>query len=122
MPPGSSLQAHGIHLGRETNPARLADCPAQLKDLFTLILSVQSLHPDKFGGGPEGQHLVQSTPVMQYESELKLEANELARNCNDYKRPDDKEEKWVEVQQPIVFYRFNREAEEFYIRKRHHHW
>ena len=122
MPSDSSLQDHGIRLKKGKTSASLADSPAQLKDLFTLISSVRSLESDCFGGRPERHHLVQSTPVMQYESELKLEAYELARNCNDYKRPDDNEEKWVEVQQPIVFYRFNREAEEFYTRKRHHHW
>jgi hypothetical protein len=122
MPSDSSLQAHGIRLKNGKTRASLADCPAQLKDLFTLILSVQLLNWDSFGSRPEGHHLVRSTPAMQYESELKSEADRLAWKCNDYKRPDDLEEIWVQVQQPIVFYRFNREEEEIYARNRHHHW
>jgi hypothetical protein len=59
---------------------------------------------------------------MQYESELKLEAEKLAESCLGYKRPDDPEDSWVQILQSIVFYRFNTEAEEAYSRKRHHHW
>jgi hypothetical protein len=120
--PSDSLEDYGIFVKREGTASNLVGCPQQLKDLFTLILNVQFLEWDYFGGTPQGDRSIQTTPIMQYESELKLEAEELATNCLDYKRPDDIEEKWVEVMQPIVFYRFNREAEELYTRKRHHHW
>ena len=118
----SSLEDHGIYLRREATLSSLLDCPRRLKELFALILSVESLQWEYFGGTFEGEHSIQATPVMQYESELKSEAETLAGRCVDYKRLDDIEEKWVQVQEPIVFYRFDREAEEVYTRNRHHHW
>lgn len=120
--PADSLEDYGIKLRKEASLESIADCPSPLKELFTLILSVRSLKWEYFGGTPGEDRSFRATPVMQYESELKTEAEELAGSCLDYKRPDDYEEKWVEIQQPIVFYRFNREAEELYIRTRHHHW
>lgn len=122
MPPKRSLQDYGISLRKGQNVASIADCPEQLKSLFEIILFVRSLEFDSFGSRPAGDHSIQSTPVMQYELELKLEASCLARNCNDYKSPDGIEERWVQIQQPIVFYRFDRANEEIYARKRHHHW
>ncbi|CAO2653299.1 Nn.00g027100.m01.CDS01 [Neocucurbitaria sp. VM-36] len=116
-----SLEDYAIYLEREGTLSSLADCPPQLKDLFTLIISVQSLEWDFFGGTIGGDRSIQSTPVMQYETELKSEAEILAAGCLDFKREDDIETRWVEVQQPIVFYRFDREQEEVYRRDRHHH-
>jgi hypothetical protein len=121
--PSNSLEKHGIFLKLESNLKSIADCSKELKELFTLILSVQSLEWDLFGGTTlESNGPVQVTPVMQHESELKLEAEHLTVACRDPKRRDDTEDQWVVVLQPIVFYRFNREAEEVYKRRRHHHW
>jgi hypothetical protein len=121
MPP-ISLEDYRIFLRREGTSDSISDCPSQLKDLFALILSIQSLDWDRFGGILARNVSLQVTPVMQYESELKLEAEQLSATCLDYRRLDDPETDWVRVQQPIVFYRFNREAEEMYSRRRHHHW
>jgi hypothetical protein len=120
--PCTSLEDYDIYVRREGTPSSLADCPLQLKDLFTLILSIESLCWNYFGGTVGGDLSVEATPIMQYESELKLEAEALSDACLDFKRSDDIEDAWVLVLQPIVFYRFNREAEEGYTRKRHHHW
>jgi hypothetical protein len=121
--PSESLEDHGIYLKRESNLNSIADCPKELKEVFTLILSVESLNWDRFGGTTLASNgSVQVTPVMQYESELKMEAEHLAVTCLDPKRSDDKEDQWIVILQPIVFYRFNREAEEVYKRRRHHHW
>jgi hypothetical protein len=121
--PSISLEDYGIYLNTESNLDSIARCPQELKELFTLILSVQSLEWNLFGGTAlESNGSVQATPVMQYESELKVEAEHLAVACCDPKRGDDVEDQWVIVLQPIVFYRFNREAEEVYKRRRYHHW
>jgi hypothetical protein len=117
-----SLENHAIYVRRERTVASLADCPQKLKDFLTLMISIESVEWDYFGGTLGGTCSIQATPRMQYESELKLEAEKLAKSCLDPERPDDNEERLVQVQQPIVFYRFDREAEEAYDRKRHHHW
>jgi hypothetical protein len=117
-----SLEDHGIYVRREGTRASLDDCPQKVKDLFTLILSLQSVEWDFFGGMRGENCSIQATPRMQYESELRLEAEKLAKICLDRERPDDIEERLVQVLQPIVFYRFDREAEEAYDRTRHHHW
>lgn len=122
MAPPRSLQDYDIYLEKERTLDSLSNCPERLNSFFALILSVQSLDWAYFGGTWTGNRSIQATPVMQYESELKLEAQKLADACTGYKRPDDLEESWVQILQPIVFYRFNTEAEEGYIRKRHHHW
>lgn len=122
MAPARALQDYDIYIRRDGTLDSLFDCPKKLKSLFALILSVQSLDWAYFGGTFIANRFVQATPVMQYESELKLEAEKLAEACLGYKRPDDLEESWVQILQSIVFYRFNTEAEEAYSRKRHHHW
>jgi hypothetical protein len=53
---------------------------------------------------------------------MKVEAEELSIICNDSRRADDNDYKWVQELEPIVFYRFDREREEKYERGRHHHW
>lgn len=122
MAPPISLQDHDIYIRKEGTLNSLSNCPQQLKSFLALMFSVQSLDWDFFGGTMTGNRSVQATPVMQYESELKLEAEKLADACLGYKRPDDFEDSWVPILQSIVFYRFNTEAEEAYSRKRHHHW
>lgn len=117
-----TLEREGIHLKRVDKPEHLTNCPSQLKDLFTLILSIRDIRSNYFGGTLSADHSVQSTPVMQYEQELGREATELSEYCAGYKRHDELEEAWVHVLQSIIFYRFNNEAEEKYARIRHHHW
>jgi hypothetical protein len=117
-----SLQDYDIHIKGDGTRNSIADCPSELKDLFVLILSVRSLEWDYFGGTTAHGRSLQPTPVMQYQSELKLEAEELAGVCANRRRPDDPEERWVQVMQPIVLYRFDAEFEEVYARRRHHHW
>jgi hypothetical protein len=77
---------------------------------------------DFFVGTMANTYCIQPTPIMQYESELKLEAQRLAEDCNNDKLLDGLEEEWVHVLLPIVFYRFFPEREEKYARSRHHHW
>ncbi|KAH7078101.1 hypothetical protein BKA63DRAFT_552231 [Paraphoma chrysanthemicola] len=120
MSPPITLQDYDIHIEKAGTLDSISDSP-ELLNLFTLILSVESLEWDLFGGTMTGEHSIHATPVMQYESELKLEAEELAEDCRGSKRPDASEESWVQILQPIVFYRFNTEAEEAYKRRRHHH-
>jgi hypothetical protein len=117
-----TLQDYDIYIRREETLSSIADCPILLKELFTLILSVQALEWNYFGGTSAQGHSLQPTPLMQYQSELKLEAEELADACKYYKRPDDSEQTWVRLLHPIVFYRFDVEAEGLYSRRRHHHW
>jgi hypothetical protein len=117
-----ALEDHGIFVRSEDTLASLFDCPQKLKSLCTLILSVQLVEWNLFGGELRDSCSVQATPVMQYESELKLEAELLAKTCLDRDRPDDLEERFIQSLQPVVFYRFDREAEEAYSRSRHHHW
>jgi hypothetical protein len=117
-----SLNDYDIYIKREGTGSSIADCPSQLRDLFVLILSVRSLEWDYFGGTTAQERSLQPTPVMQYQSELKLEAEELAGVCGGPRRLDDSEERWVQVMQPIVMYRFDAEFEEVYARRRHHHW
>jgi hypothetical protein len=117
-----ALEDHDIFVRNEDTLASLFDCPQKLKGLCTLILSVQSVECNFFGGELSNSCSVQTTPVMQYESELKLEAEYLTKICLDHDRPDDPEERLVQLLQPVVFYRFDREAEEAYNRSRHHHW
>ncbi|KAH7385426.1 hypothetical protein DE146DRAFT_739530 [Phaeosphaeria sp. MPI-PUGE-AT-0046c] len=116
-----SLEDHGIYLKRDDKPESLSDCPSQLTELFILFLSVRKIESDYFGGTLADDPSVQATHVMQYESELKLEANRVMMHCLGYKRHDEKEEAWVQALQSIVFYRFDSEAEERYRRKRRHH-
>jgi hypothetical protein len=90
--PRTSLEDYDIYVRRERTPESLDDCPRQLKDLFTLILSVDSLRWAYFGGMLGGGSSVETTPIMQYESELKLEADALSQVCLDPKRPNDIED------------------------------
>jgi hypothetical protein len=115
-----TLEDYDVYIRRQKTLS--SDCPNPLQELFALILSVDSLEWDYFGGTSAQSRSLQPTPLMQYQSELKLEAKKLANACNNYKRPDDPESRWMEVLKPIVFYRFDIEAEEMYDRKRHHHW
>ncbi len=117
-----SLQAHDIYLKRCKD---LGACPAELRDIFKLVIGIQDLKSDRFGGyeaTKSDQSLSPFTPKQQYERELKFEADELSIACSDSRRADDNEEKWVQTLGPIVFYRFDRELEEKYARDRHHHW
>lgn len=120
--PVKSFQNHDIHFRREGAAENLTDCPLSLEKFFCLIFSVQTLAWKDFGGTSGGDPSLHTTPVMQYQSELQVEAGLLARACHDPNRPRDLEEKWVSVQQSIVFYRFDREREEDFRRNRHHHW
>jgi hypothetical protein len=117
MAPVISLQDYDIYIRKEGTLESLSGCPQQLKSFFALIFSVESLDWDYFGGTLTGNRPIQATHIMQYESELKLEAERLAEACLGYKRPDDLEESWVQILQSIVFYRFNTEAEEAYGRE-----
>jgi hypothetical protein len=121
MPP-RSLEDHDIYVRREGTLESISDCASQLTDLFTLVLSIQSLDWDSFGDTMMSSHPIRLTSIIQYEQELKTEAERLAEICHCYKRPDDIEDTWVGLLQPIVFYRFDTEQEEGYARKRHHHW
>jgi hypothetical protein len=123
-----SLQAHDIYFKKRQ---ALGNCPAELQDLFKLVIDIKDLKADRFGGyetASSNHLLVPSTafaafsPRQQYERELKFEADELSITCSDNRRADDNEEKWVQELGPIVFYRFDREREEKHERDRHHHW
>jgi hypothetical protein len=120
MKPPKTLEDYDVYIQREKSLS--PDCPELLQELFTLILSVPSLKWEYFGGTSAQDQSLQPTPLMQYQSELKLEAEQLADTCDHYKRADDPEPAWMEVLKPIVFYRFNVEAEGWYSRRRHHHW
>lgn len=123
-----SLQAHDIYFKKRQ---AVGNCPAELQDLFKLVIGIKDLKSDHFGGFETvaSDHLLASSsafaafsPRQQYEREMKYEADELSITCNDNRRADDNEEKWVQELGPIVFYRFNREREEKHERDRHHHW
>jgi hypothetical protein len=120
-----SLQAHDIYFKKRE---ALSTCPAELQDLFNLVVGIKDLKYDHFGGYEtvDSHHsFVLETAFssrQQYERELKYEADELSIACNDNRRADDNEEKWVQMLGPIVFYRFDREREEKHERDRHHHW
>ena len=121
----NSLQAHDIYFQRRQ---AVGNCPAELQDLFKLVIGIKDLKANHFGGyetAGSNHLLIPSTafsPRQQYERELKFEADELSITCNDNRRADDNEEKWVQELGPIVFYRFDREREEKHERDRHHHW
>jgi len=125
-PKKGSLQEHNIYFQRHDN---LVKCPAKLQDLFRLIIGVQYLKSDHFGGYVNDSNhelpeleLELSCASQTYEKELKNESIKLSGACSDNQRPDDIEDKWVKILEPIVFYRFNREQEERYERERHQHW
>jgi hypothetical protein len=125
MPPSDSLDAHDIYFTNEETPESSDTCPAELRDLFKLVVNVRDLKFDHFGGFEKptsGASLIASNPRQQYEKELKNEAIQLAADCNDKRRPDDIESKWVQTLAPVVFYRFDREQEERFKRDRHQHW
>jgi hypothetical protein len=123
-----SLQAHDIYFKKRQ---AVGSCPAELQDLFKLVIGIKDLRADHFGGyeTADSNHLLVPSkafaaysPRQQYERELKFEADELFITCSDKRRADDNEEKWVQELGPIVFYRFDREREEKHERDRHHHW
>jgi hypothetical protein len=125
MPLRESLDAHDIYFRKEETLESLETCPAELQALFKLIVRVRDLKFDYFGGYEainSDPSLVGFNPRQQYEKELKNEAIQLSVDCNDRRRPDDIENKWVQTLEPVVFYRFDREQEEKYKRDRHHHW
>lgn len=125
MPPRDSLDAHDIYFRNEETPESLGTCPAELRDLFKLVVNVRDLKFDHFGGyetTTSNASLIAFNPRQQYEKELKNEAIQLAADCNDKRRPDDIENKWVQTLEPVVFYRFDREQEERFKRDRRQHW
>lgn len=125
MPPRESLDAHDIYLEKEETIESLAACPEELQELFKLILNVRDLKSEYFGGYETTDldpSLVKFNPRQQYEKELKNEATLLSADCSDRRRSDDIENKWVQILEPVVFYRFDREQEERYKRDRHQHW
>jgi len=128
MPPSTagSLQEYEIYLDEDHDT--LDKCPTKLQDLFKLIISVQDLKYNRFGGHnatdsndvlPE---LELSCAKETYEKELKNEADLLRWDCKHTHRKDDIEDKWVKILEPVVFYRFDGEQEEKYSRDRHQHW
>jgi hypothetical protein len=122
-----SLQAHDIYFKKRQ---AVGNCPAELQDLFKLVIGIKDLKADHFGGyetAGSNHSLAPFTEAafssrQQYERELKYEADELSITSDDKRRADDNEEKWVQELGPIVFYRFDREREEKHERDRHHHW
>ncbi|ORY17570.1 hypothetical protein BCR34DRAFT_555125 [Clohesyomyces aquaticus] len=120
MAPKGTLQSYGIEIRKGQECNIVADCP-KLAGLFQLILNIKQLNIDRFGGSVGEDHSIHPTPSIQREAELKLEAIELARACSDPKSHTDTEDEWVAAMKPIVFYRFDRKAEEIYTRNRHHY-
>jgi len=123
-----SLQAHDIYFQKRQ---AVGNCPAEIQNLFKLVIGIKDLNADHFGGyeTADPKHAVfpstilpEFSPRQEYERELKVEADELSITYSDSRRADDNEEKWVQELEPVVFYRFNREREEKYERDRHHHW
>jgi hypothetical protein len=125
MPPRQSLDAHDIYFRNEETLKSLEACPAELQELFKLVVNVRDIKFDYFAGFEpinSDISLIPFTPKQQYEKELKNEAIQLSADCNDKRRSDDPENKWIRILGPVVFYRFDREQEERYKRDRHHHW
>jgi hypothetical protein len=117
-----SLQAHDIYFRSYEDTGTY---PTELQVLFKLIANVKELKSDHFGGyeGTDSDHpQLKFSPKQQYEKELKNEATQLEVACSDKSRQDDIESKWVQILDPIVFYRFDREQEETFRQDRHHHW
>ena len=98
-PDNNSLQAHDIYFKRRQ---AVGNCPAELQDLFKLVIGIKDLKANHFGGyetAGSNHLLIPSTafsPRQQYERELKFEADELSITCSDNRRADDNEEKWVQ--------------------------
>ena len=125
MPPRDSLDAHDIYFRNEETPESLENCPTELRDLFKLVFNIRDLKFDNFGGfetTDSDASMIGFTPRQQYEKELKNEAIQLAADSNDNRRADDIESKWVQILEPVVFYRFDREQEERFKRDRRQHW
>lgn len=102
--------------------AKNKDIPSGLRDLFQLVHDAKHIRWKGFSGyRRSGESSVEqiNTAAHDYDKQLSRRAQDLFYDCNEPKRENDDESKWIDVLEKIVFQRFNREEEE---KARYHHW
>lgn len=115
----NSQALHEVHFRENLN-----SCPPKLKKLFKIVAEVNLLKPDMFVGykkSPDDPP-VKLDAMLQYNNELKSDSLDLKDFCTSTERTNTVEKGWISGQKPLVFHRFDAEAEERLVRSRHQHW
>jgi hypothetical protein len=102
--------------------AKNKDIPSGLRDLSQLVHDVKHIRWKGFSGyrrSEESSVKQTNTAAHDYDKQLSRRAQDLSYDCNEPKRENDDESKWIDVLEKSVFQRFNREEEE---KARYHHW
>lgn len=118
----SSLEGDGIVIDSYQEDK---EYPEGLKGLFKMVHKVGRLRIINFGGkikSNKSEGHARTDAMARYEKELALQALIVAGISADVKRRTDRESSWVSKLEPAVFLRFDREEEERYEKRIHHHW